>query len=378
MSKLLAMMMKKKYTRLEYIESTGTQYIDTLIRANQDTTIKIKGSTTNSGTQVYGGCSTSANLWGIGQQSSGNYLFGQYYTQSGNERILTNYAGNDDVARTLELRKNEFYIDGQLIGSRTAKTFTTTTIKLFTLNPSISKSSIKMYLAQIEDENGNLVFDGVPVIRNSDNEIGMFDRVSGQFFGNAGTGKFRVPNEVGYTVVGNPTIVDGVVSGFDNSNYLQLPQIDIGKAKKFEISTKFTTGASFDTSQLYIISIQLAYSYGIRLEKSGTKATVYGRSRSNGSYYNVNGTVLGILPNSTHWVKYIVDGEKGTTELKTSTDGINWDSFTGEYTIGYYNEYDIQWRVGSIGNANFFNGSIDLNNTSIKLNEKLWFNGQPA
>lgn len=190
MSKLLAMMMNKKYTRLEFIESTGTQYIDTGIYGNQDTTIRVKGSTTNSGTQGYAGCITNGYLYAIGQQSSGNYLFGQYYTQSGNNRILTNYAGNDGVARTLELRKNEFYIDGELIGSITAKTFTTDTIKLFTINPSSSISSIKIYFAQIEDENGNLVFDAIPVIRNSDNEIGMLDRVSGQFFGNAGTGDF--------------------------------------------------------------------------------------------------------------------------------------------------------------------------------------------
>ena len=42
MSKLLAMMMNKKYTRLEYIETTGTQWINTGITASQDLRVKTK------------------------------------------------------------------------------------------------------------------------------------------------------------------------------------------------------------------------------------------------------------------------------------------------------------------------------------------------
>ena len=366
MSKLLAMMMNKKYTRLEYIESTGTQYIDTLIRANQDTTIKIKGSTTNSGTQVYGGCSTSANLWGIGQQSSGNYLFGQYYTQSGNERILTNYAGNDDVARTLELRKNEFYIDGQLIGSRTAKTFTTTTIKLFTLNPSSSKSSIKIYLAQIEDENGNLVFDGVPVIRNSDNEIGMLDRVSGQFFGNAETGKFRVPNEVGYTVVGSPTITDGVVSGFSASDYLELNKSLNLSTEKVEIvlDIKLT---SFSKDGLCILSANNGLN--IQLYRQSTQYKLLNLGG------NANSGTKQFVLNTNYKVKFVI--------TSTTLDMYVWENnnwiLDVSYTVNYTTISNIV--IGdnyTHSGTRVFTGSIDLNETYIKVNNKLWFNGQPA
>ena len=50
--------------------------------------------------------------------------------------------------------------------------------------------SIKWY------KNSNLIYDFIPVKRNADNEIGLFDNVGKKFYTNAGTGTFIAGNGV--------------------------------------------------------------------------------------------------------------------------------------------------------------------------------------
>ena len=52
-----------------------------------------------------------------------------------------------------------------------------------------------------------------------------------------------VPYNVGYTKVGNPIIVDGVASGFSNSDYLQI-LLAPDMSKPFEVFLKITTGTA--------------------------------------------------------------------------------------------------------------------------------------
>ena len=55
--------------------------------------------------------------------------------------------------------------------------------------------SMKLYSFKVYD-NGALVRDFVPVKRNADNEIGLFDNVGEKFYTNAGTGTFEIPKEI--------------------------------------------------------------------------------------------------------------------------------------------------------------------------------------
>lgn len=62
-------------------------------------------------------------------------------------------------------------------------------------SPTASSSFIgRLYLLQIWDANGVLIFDGVPVrVGSGSSAVGyLFDRVSGELFGNAGTGAFTI------------------------------------------------------------------------------------------------------------------------------------------------------------------------------------------
>ena len=66
------------------------------------------------------------------------------------------------------------------------------TIALFcnhTTNSFSQKASVAYKYFKIKD-NGKLVFWGIPVRRNSDGVLGMYDVISKTFFDNDGTGTF--------------------------------------------------------------------------------------------------------------------------------------------------------------------------------------------
>lgn len=64
-----------------------------------------------------------------------------------------------------------------------------------------------------------------------------------------------VPYNVSYTVVGNPSIVGGVVSGFSVNDYLTLSQNpSFNTSDSFEWNFKFTTPSTITTSWIFSIT----------------------------------------------------------------------------------------------------------------------------
>ena len=63
----------------------------------------------------------------------------------------------------------------------------------------------------------------------------------------------KVTGSVKYTVVGNPTIENGIVSGFSSSDYLQISNFDIS-SNSFEIKCGFRTSSDISTEQLLFAS----------------------------------------------------------------------------------------------------------------------------
>ena len=66
------------------------------------------------------------------------------------------------------------------------------------------------YYVKIFDNSENLIFDGIPCLRKSDNVAGLFDKVNNIFYTNQGSGSFTLGD---YVYVAASTIVS------DNSNH---------------------------------------------------------------------------------------------------------------------------------------------------------------
>ncbi|MBO7509174.1 MAG: hypothetical protein J6T57_02775 [Alphaproteobacteria bacterium] len=178
------------YTKLEYLQSTGTQYIDTGYIPNQSTGVQTKvkfNSVTNGQTMVFGaGTSYNARSFEFytwNQQTEFNY---------NSARFGVNVSLNDIVELNWNKNIVNYSINGVQQNTMTlpASTFTVLyTMTLFTLSRPGGYFIGNIYYFKIYD-NDVLVRDFIPAQRNSDGELGMYDTISRTFFTNAGTGSF--------------------------------------------------------------------------------------------------------------------------------------------------------------------------------------------
>ena len=171
------------YTPIDYIEGTGTQWVDTGIQPITTTKIATKCSFSVDGGSVFIGATglPDNNDFRI-FRASGQYL----YFDRGGGRLNNSLALNT----VYELEFGNWYmkINGQTVQSGSAFniSLSSNTIKVM---PTTNADYGKIYYLKIY--NGDtLVRDFIPVIRNIDNKIGLYDKTTKQFFTNQGTGEF--------------------------------------------------------------------------------------------------------------------------------------------------------------------------------------------
>jgi hypothetical protein len=182
-----------EYTQLEYIESTGTQYIDTgVVQDILNFWVDMDVSFANPNGRCLFGVSGSSPLY-FGRAQGGRFEMNQAYTSlySGQNKRVNLQWGKDPNSNKMKL---SVVVDGQ-----TESLFSTqngfirnNNFVVFGNNSGDIIDYIlkgKIYFAKIY-KNNILVFNGIPVQHNSDNAVGMYDTISGQFFTNAGTGNF--------------------------------------------------------------------------------------------------------------------------------------------------------------------------------------------
>ena len=167
---------------IEYLEGNGTQYINTLIIPTPSLMIRVKlmnVSTTGFAIIGYG-------YSGNNRFSVHNYRSNCYLVFLGAEI----YAGGKlNPNNIYEYEFGNFYIKdiptGQVLTSSTPTTATGTDYIYLNGNPAHSNN--RFYYFQAYD-GGQLTLDLIPVRKGT---VGyMYDRVSGELFGNKGTGAF--------------------------------------------------------------------------------------------------------------------------------------------------------------------------------------------
>ena len=189
------------YTRLEYIESTGTQYIDTGCRPTALTRVVIDMHSTSSpavGTLIFGS---------IGPGGAQATLTYNVYMMVSPTAIRTDYFGNmvfgaitNNLQRmVIDKDKNVTKVQGfEFVSPEVESEMACPgNLFIFALNHDgtpMLYCSYKLYSFAMYDD-GVLLRSYVPCQR-ADGAVGLYDEVSGQFFGNAGTGAFVAGPEV--------------------------------------------------------------------------------------------------------------------------------------------------------------------------------------
>lgn len=189
------------YTQLQYIESHGTEYIDTGFKPNQNTRLVLDVGKPTSG---YDTADDSQSLFGARTAPNDNaYNFFMRSDGTGNPSL-------DDYGTTRQNTETQFTYDRATIDknknvtSINSTTYTHTeqtfaclyTLYIFACNSSdvagfmctVRFYSMRIYSSS-EDGNDLLIRNFIPV-KNPDGEYGLYDLVDGKFYGNSGTGAF--------------------------------------------------------------------------------------------------------------------------------------------------------------------------------------------
>ena len=192
-----------EYERLLYLESTGSQCIDTGIHYKLSSELEIDGQYTTSVTAAYPRlCGTKNPLLLLSCVKDANYentiiTAPTGYYQFGNSGEKS-YAMQFGLRFKTKINKNKFAIivnnnsvEGT-VGATSVSENATSTITLFCGN---NQGTYENYAAgRIYEykysEDGILLRHMFPVKRLSDNELGMYDVVNNVFYTNAGTGTF--------------------------------------------------------------------------------------------------------------------------------------------------------------------------------------------
>ena len=180
-----------EYTELTYIQSSGTQYINTGFKQNQNTRIvmHVKPVSITADAWAFGSRNANGNNGkGVFFLYSSGSLWNAVYYDSSSIKSFSGISSTADL--NIDYDKNTCTINGVSVNF-TANTFQSdfNLALLACLTGGVTGHlSAKLYSCQIYD-NDVLVRDFVPCI-NASGEVGLYDLVGKQFYGNAGTGVF--------------------------------------------------------------------------------------------------------------------------------------------------------------------------------------------
>ena len=216
------------YTALDYLQGTGTQYIDTEFVTN--TGMVTKYAALYQATEQERG-SFTATVVGVGTSTGYRSVF---YPHSVTDNQLrwelwhhvdqSNYANTYYYGNTLEQKysiefstvNSHIYADingDRLVSAHTSHpyqigNFDSGKVWLYTSSPEFPAAKVMLYYATVYNSDGKLVRDFVPV-RDTAGTLGMYDLANDKFYQNDGTGDFVAGDEVN-TAIKNWEWLDSV------------------------------------------------------------------------------------------------------------------------------------------------------------------------
>lgn len=179
----------------------------------------------------------------------------------------------------------------------------------------------------------------------------------------------NVQGPVGYTIVGSPTIVDGVVSGFSNSDYVQPNQtVNFPSTNSYEFYARFKTP---ETTEEMEASTSIRSIFGI--ESKWVSPVVYLYKKKIVGYggeinYNLSADTwyrVKQVNTGDSWETYVYEDNR--TLLGSSTQSYTPTERDGKYFL-----------IGCVYGGYDAITAIDLNNTYIKVNGQAWFGNCPV
>lgn len=316
------------YTQLEYIQSSGTQYIDTGVVPTVNTKVSATAETFTT---------PSNNEWLFGSRvASGSGRF-SVFRNSATQKWGFGFGGSTTENYTSPMICTlDVYVDGTsctINGETSALTGTlssTRSIYIFMENRvGVAEQGItaKLFTFKIWDGD-TLVRDYVPVLRNNDNVAGLYDLQNNVFYVNAGSGVFTYPGYV-EPVEGHNTLIDGAAYAITGGKVLVNGAVyDVAKGKTMVGGTVYdikfagdpvtlTITGTIDTVRSYVSCRGVTYkSLGTYVIENGpVDITFHG-------YVDYNSNVFVILNGTNVYSEYVYAGKSWQYTFTTTSNNV--------------------------------------------------------
>lgn len=264
-----AVALPEGYTQVEYLQSSGTQYIDTNFKPDGETTVNIAFQTSsapdnlNDTLPVYGTATDyNSNAFEFWTLSGG---FATY----GSQDYKSNLGITTGKKHTVSQAKNVLTVDGTSY-TFTKQNFTAPySLLLFATHRSsgikicASAANLKIYSCEIYN-NGTLVRNFIPA-KNSGGTIGLYDLVNSAFYTNAGSGTFTAGADIaGFTAGAD-------VSSYEDREWRETDTVRLSQWRQYLANVQALRDAYYtlaETGQLPDAADRLGYAGANTIEKA--------------------------------------------------------------------------------------------------------------
>lgn len=326
------------YTRVEYLESTGTQYIDIGRKMYNNSEIELCFSFNEmqQNCSIFGSrANSTTNNFEIASVSSSFPIYLDFGNYNTSRATYNNAVINTKYICTISKSLRAVYDENRtLLASNTtlisADNATPSNARIFDTAGGYSQNKLKgkVYYCKIW-EDGVLIRDMIPC-KNSSNVAGLYDTVNGAFYTNAGTGTFNTGSVVSKKSVGD------LVTDTSDINY--------GKYKIPVLTNSHTTNIYLNKPLRRVSKLPYGYTEIEHIRSTGTQYIDTGVSAKNTvgfkiDYQSTNidqiGVQIGARNNNNvrQWINdnqnilYIGFGgliELGTPSLERRTVSLNY------------------------------------------------------
>ena len=263
------------YTELEYIQSSGTQYIDTGFKPNQDSRVTCDFEYISS---------VEEQTIFMARRTSNQDQFGLFHNTAGwTFRYGANSAENNTIGIMdrilLDINKNVATLNGVKLTNSAATFNTGTNLMLFVRNTNGTLNNYaiaKLYACSIYSDETTMIRNFIPC-KNPSGEIGLYDTVNSQFYSNAGIGTFVAGPEI-------PSIEDkgGPFWRFMGHQQAQATSYDDNPSSPFYVGNPIGS-SSVGRIRIVLYGGEYDNIYSDDLAKQRADFEIYQRSRLNDS-----------------------------------------------------------------------------------------------
>lgn len=344
-------MLPSGYTQLEYIESSGTQYIDTGFLPDSNTKVEAEFEITSldpSSWQFqtfFGEQSASSDFLVFCDALSSTHTI--YATTVDSYLSFLSVFAETNTKYHLIFRNNACSINGEN-QEAAGKTFNSPiSMAIFAQNSYgtfNANSSLILYNFKIWD--GDTLSRDFTPCKNAAGEAGLYDSVGGQFYGNEGTGVF----------IAGPAVAQ-VGDSIQETKLLAIADA----IREKEWSTGFIPAEDFAARILALQDSASEYSMPLRLEVNpGAEVTAQNGEDVLTGTADADGNLTFLLPKPGIWtVTAALDGKEKTEEVAVDDYALN---FVSRLPDGYqeveYIESDSKCSIQT--NLRFYSASTRL------------------